>query len=180
VGLVSNAGFECVILADSLKNGDRLALARFAEGTKSRLAALLRPLGIDRLQDIRNPLDLTPVADDAAFAGCVEAILDDEGVDCAVVSPVPMTAALQTLAPAAGHAENIYGPQSLGQRLISILHRTLKPAVVNIDAGSLYDPLADMLEQAGVPVFRRSDEALRFLSKLVSVRLRAAKRRLQK
>jgi acyl-CoA synthetase (NDP forming) len=177
VGLVSNAGFECVILADSLKNGDGLELAGLSEETKTRLAALLRPLGIDRLQDIRNPLDLTPVADDAAFAGCVEVMLADEEVDCAVVSPIPMAAALQTLAPSAGHNENIYSPQSLGQRLIEILRRTPKPAVVNIDGGSLYDPLAGMLEQAGLPVFRRSDEALRFLSKLVNVRLRAAKLR---
>ncbi|MBP1770707.1 MAG: hypothetical protein H6P96_1325, partial [Candidatus Aminicenantes bacterium] len=35
--------------------------------------------------------------------------------------------------------------------------------VVNIDAGALYDPLADHLERAGIPVFRRADEALRFL-----------------
>ena len=173
VGLVSNAGFECVILADSLKNGFELELAVLAEPTAARLAEILSPLGIDRLQDIRNPLDLTPVADDAAFAGCVEALLSDPDVDCAVVSPVPMTAALQTLAPSGEHAENIDSPKSVGHRLVEIIRRTVKPVVVNIDAGSLYDPLAEMLEGEGIPVFRRSDEALRFLGKYVHTGIRA-------
>lgn len=175
VGLISNAGFECVILADGLHDGFNLELTALAEPTKARIAEILRPLGIDRLQDIRNPLDLTPVADDAAFAGCVEALLSDPNVDCAVVSPVPMTAALQTLAPAETHAENIHNPQSIGPRLIEIIRGTAKPVVVNLDAGSLYDPLAGMLKGAGVPVFRRSDEALRFLGKYVQTGLRTSR-----
>jgi hypothetical protein len=51
--------------------------------------------------------------------------------------------------------------------LVDIIRRTAKPVVVNIDGGPLYDPLAAMLEAGGVPVFRRSDEALRFLGKYV-------------
>jgi acyl-CoA synthetase (NDP forming) len=170
VGLLSNAGFECVILADSLKDSN-LELAALSAETKRHLAALLHPLGIDRIQDVRNPLDLTPVADDAAFAGCVEALLSDRGVDCAVVSPVPMTAALQTLAPSSSHRENIFDRSSVGRRLVEILRRSVKPVVVNIDAGALYDPLAKMLEEQGVPVFRRSDEALRFLAKYIRLGL---------
>jgi acyl-CoA synthetase (NDP forming) len=38
-----------------------------------------------------------------------------------------------------------------------------KPFVVNIDSGELYTPLAAHLERAGIPVFRRADEAVRFL-----------------
>ncbi|MGB7294060.1 MAG: acetate--CoA ligase family protein [Candidatus Aminicenantales bacterium] len=173
VGLISNAGFECVILADNLKNGFELELAKLSGPSRARIGEILKPLGIDRLQDIRNPLDLTPVADDAAFAGCVEVLLDDPGVDCAVISPVPMTAALQTLPPGDGHAENIFSPGSVGRRLVDIFRRTGKPVIVNIDAGALYDPLADMLEDAGVPVFRRSDEALRFLARFIETEQRA-------
>lgn len=173
VGLISNAGFECVILADSLKNGYELDLAFFSERTKSRITELLQPLGIDRLQDISNPLDVTPVADDAVFAGCVEAILADDAVNCAVVSPVPMTVSLQTLTPGESHGENIYNPQSIGRRLIEIFQKSSKPFVVNIDAGALYKSLVDLLGEAGVPTFRRSDEALRFLSKFVHTSLKA-------
>jgi acyl-CoA synthetase (NDP forming) len=134
-------------------------------------------VGIDRLQDVGNPLDLTPVADDAVFAACVEALIEDENVDCAVISPVPMTPALQTLAPMKAHRENIHDPGSVGRRLIEIVKTTAKPVVVNIDAGALYDPLAKMLEEADVPVFRRSDEALRFLAKHVQVSMRAGELR---
>jgi acyl-CoA synthetase (NDP forming) len=173
VGLISNAGFECVILADSLKGCD-LELASLSEKTTARLAEILAPLGIDRLQDIRNPLDVTPVADDAAFAGCVEALLADRKIDCAVVSPVPMTSALQTLPPGEAHRENIYQPESIGCRLAEIFRKSSKPFVVNIDAGTAYQPLVDLLVAAGVPVFRQSDRALRFLSKFVHLGLKTA------
>ena len=167
--LISNAGFECVIMADNLKDGYLLKAANFADKTKTKLAEVMASLGIDRLQDIHNPLDLTPVASDSVFAECVEAVLDDEGVDGAVVSPVPMTASLQTVAAGAGHSEDIASPASLGMRLIEIFHKTAKPFVVNIDAGAIYDPLAGRLEEAGVPVFRRSDEAMRFLRRFMGL-----------
>jgi acyl-CoA synthetase (NDP forming) len=172
VGLLSNAGFESVVMADSLRNGDSLVLASFADATRAALAAALSPLGIDKLQDIKNPLDVTPVADDAVFCACAGAILADPNVDCAVVSPVPMTPALKTLAPGAGYAESIYDSLSVSSRLIDLFRAARKPFAVNIDAGTLYDPMADELEAAGVPVFRRVDEAVRFLRMFVASRLR--------
>ena len=163
VGLISNAGFECVMMADNLKNGSGLDLATFAAATRERILAALRPLGIDRLLDIHNPLDMTPVADDAAFSECARAIVEDPGVDCAVVSCVPLTKAMRTLPAGEGHGEDLTAPDGIAARTIGLFRSTDKPMVVNIDAGGLYDPLADHLERAGVPVFRRADEALRFM-----------------
>ena len=94
-------------------------------------------------------------------------------MDSAVVSAVPLTAALQTLPPGPEHAEDVSNAGSVGRRLIEVLGRSPKPVVMNIDAGALYDPLAQMLEQAGVAVFRRSDEAVGFLAKLAAARRRA-------
>jgi acyl-CoA synthetase (NDP forming) len=171
VGLVSNAGFECVIMADSLKgDGGGLELAAFSPETRARIAAVLQPLGIDRLQDVHNPLDVTPVADDAAFYGCAEAVLEDPHVDCAVISPVPMTPAMRTLGPSPDGRESILDPESFAQRVITLFGRTDKPFVVNVDAGKVYDPMCELLEEAGIPVFRRSDEALRFLRRYVAAR----------
>ena len=171
VGLLSNAGFECVVMADSLKgDGGGLELAAFSAETGARIAAALGPLGIDKLQDVHNPLDVTPVADDAAFSGCAEAVIDDPSVDCAVISPVPMTPAMQTLAPSAEGRAGILDPGSFAQRIIALFRRTDKPFVVNVDAGKVYDPLCDLLDEAGIPVFRRSDEALRFLRRYVAAR----------
>lgn len=170
VGLISNAGFESVIMADNLKGEDgELILNEFSEKSLVKIISALQPLGIDRLQDVHNPLDVTPMADDAAFCGCVEAILEDEQIDCAVISCVPMTAALQTLPPGESHRENIFDQHSLAGRLIKIFQVTEKPFVVNIDAGRLYDPLAEYLENSGLPVFRRCDEAVKFLRKFISL-----------
>ncbi|MBN2199682.1 MAG: acetate--CoA ligase family protein [Candidatus Aminicenantes bacterium] len=166
---LSNAGFECVIMSDSLKSEGRggLELAPLSQATRERLASLLGSLGIDKLQDVRNPLDVTPVADDAVFAECGRAFLEDENVDCAVLSPVPMTPAMQTLPPGSGHNEDIGRRESIVRRLVEVFRSTDKPVAVNIDAGPLYDPMAAALEAEGVPVFRRSDEAVRFLGKFI-------------
>lgn len=167
VGLISNAGFECVIMADSLRDGYRLRPAAFSDATRERILAALRPLGIDRLQDVHNPLDVTPVADDATFIGCARAVLEDENVDAGVVSPVPMTPAMQTLPPSLAYKENMLAAGGFVPRMTELFRAVDKPVVVNIDAGELYTPLAESLEEAGLPVFRRSDEALRFLRKFV-------------
>jgi acyl-CoA synthetase (NDP forming) len=174
-GLISNAGFECVVLADNLKNGSGLDLASFGSETRRRLASILSPLGIDRLQDVHNPLDVTPVADDAVFSECARTILEDPGVDCAVVSNVPMTPAEQTLPAGAGYGEDFLRPESFARRIVDISRATDKPFVVCIDAGELYTPLAVFLDGSGIPVFRRADEAVRFLRAYVGRELRAAK-----
>ena len=171
-GLISNAGFECVVLADNLQNGDRLDLARFTASTTGKIGEFLRPLGIDRLQDVHNPLDVTPVADDAVFCGCAAAIVEDPGVDCAVLSNVPMTPAQQTLPSGPGSPEDFLRPGSFARRVVEIFHCSDKPMVINIDAGELYTPLAAFLEAEGVPVFRRADEAVRLLRAFIGSRLR--------
>lgn len=169
VALVTNAGFECVIMSDNLKNSDFLTLSRFSPEVEEKLARILAPLGIEKLQDINNPLDLTPVADDETFCRAAEIILEDENVDCAVVSPVPMTPAMNTLAAAAHHKENIMAEGSLAQRLIALFRKTEKPFIVNIDSGKIYQPLVDYLEEEGIPVFRRSDEAIKFLRRYITI-----------
>jgi acyl-CoA synthetase (NDP forming) len=175
IALVSNAGFECVTMADNLKNDQEFLLATLSAKTKKRITEVLETLNIQRLQDVRNPLDTTPVADDSVFADCVQAMLEDENVDCAIVSPVPMTPSMQTLVPSRFHEENVYHPRSIAMRLIDIFHKTDKPFVVNIDAGDIFNPMVDCLEQAGVPTFRRSDVAVKFLRKYINNRLKIRK-----
>jgi acyl-CoA synthetase (NDP forming) len=159
-------------MADNLKNEEEFELAQFTPKTIKRITELLEKSGITRLQDVQNPLDTTPVADDAVFVQCVEAMLDDENVDCAVVSPVPMAPSMQTLIPGRFHDENLYHPDSVVMRLISVFHKTEKPFVVNIDAGEIFKPMIDCLEQAGVPTFKRSDVAVKFLRKYIHNRLK--------
>jgi acyl-CoA synthetase (NDP forming) len=171
IALVSNAGFECVTMADNLKNDQEFELAQLSSTTVKRVTKILEEAGIHRIQDVHNPLDTTAVADDAVFAESVSAMLEDEEVDCAIASPVPMTPSMQTLVPGRFHDENLYHPRGIVMRLIDIFHKTDKPFVVNIDAGDIFKPMVDCLEQSGVPTFRRSDIAVRFLRKYINNRL---------
>ena len=170
VGLLSNAGFECVIMSDNLGDDEKLELSSLSDRTQARIGRVLSRQGIDKLQDVHNPMDVTPTADDQAFCETAEAILEDEGVDALVISPVPMTPAMNTLPAGPGHREDLFKEGATVPRLIDLFRRTDKPVVVNIDVGRLYDPMADELEKAGVPVFRRCDDAVIFLRKFISGR----------
>jgi len=172
IAIISNAGFECVTMADNLKDDLEFRLADLSPKTQKRISQILETQGITRLQDVHNPLDTTPVANDAVFADCVLAMLEDENVDCAIISPVPMTPSMQTLVPGRFHEENVYHPNSIAMRLIDVFHKTDKPFVVNLDAGDLFKPMVDCLEQAGVPTFRRADVAVKFLRKYINNRLK--------
>ena len=161
LGAVSNAGFECVAMADTL--GD-LRLAALSETGRSRLQGILAAARIDNLVDIHNPLDLTPMADDAVYERAVRAVLDDEGVDVGIVGCVPLTAALNTLAAGEQHGEDVTRADSVASRLARLFDEQRKPWVVAIDGGLLYDTMAAQLQRAGVPVFRSVDRALRLLN----------------
>jgi acyl-CoA synthetase (NDP forming) len=158
LGAVSNAGFECVAVADHVAP---FALARLAPSTVSRLGDVLTRAGLAEVVDVRQPLDLTPMMGDAAFADCVAALLADDGVDVAVVGCVPLTGALQTLPSGAGHAENVADPAALASRLGRLRGESRKPWIAVVDAGARYDAFAALLEQQSIPTFRTVDRALR-------------------
>jgi len=173
VAMVTNAGFECVVMADSLKGeGGSLVLADLTPETRARILGALAPLGIDRLTDVHNPVDVTPVGRDDTFFDCTRAVIEDAGVDCAVISPLPFTSAMQTIPPREGGTEGITHPDSFAQRIIPYFHAASKPFVVVIDAGKTYDPFCELLDEAGIPVFRRCDEAVHFMRRYVDHRLR--------
>lgn len=62
LGAASNAGSECVTIAD---HAGPLELVRFGPETVARLGAILEPAGITSVVDVHNPLDLTPIANAA-------------------------------------------------------------------------------------------------------------------
>jgi acyl-CoA synthetase (NDP forming) len=158
---VSNAGFECVAAADHL---GLLQPAGLSEATRARIERILAGAGLGGIAGAQNPLDLTPIAGDAAFAEAAEAVLDDPGVDLAVIGCVPYTPALQTL------PEDLDAPGSVVERLAALAgHPTPWAAVV--DGGRRYDPMADRLEAAGVPVLRSMDRAVRLLARWAAARL---------
>jgi acyl-CoA synthetase (NDP forming) len=114
------------------------------------------------------------MAGDTAYADLIVEVLADPGIDAAVVGIVPLTPALQTLAPGEGHHESILDPGSIAQLLPGAAAASAKPVVAVIDSGALFDPLADALKSGGLPVFRAADRAVRALCKWVDVKRRNA------
>lgn len=160
LGAVTNAGFECVAAAD---HQGPFTFPTLGPAAADAVAGVLAAGRLEGVVGVRNPLDVTPITGDAAFAAAVEAVLADPAVDLGLVGAVPLTPALATLAPGPGHAEDLAAPGSLGPRLARLFAATAKPWVVVVDGGRLYDPLASLLEAEGVPVFRGSDRAVRAL-----------------
>ncbi|MBL8733688.1 MAG: acetate--CoA ligase family protein [Planctomycetes bacterium] len=161
VGVISNAGFECVAIADSL---GPLQLARFTAATRQQLAATFVQARIDGFVDVHHPLDLTPIAGDRAFADAAAAVLADPGVHVGVLGCVPLTAALATL-PA-----DVDRDGGVVQRLLALWHGTRKAMVAVVDSGPLYDTFAARLEANGLPVFRSADRATRLLGRYAAWR----------
>jgi acyl-CoA synthetase (NDP forming) len=169
LGAISNAGFECVAIADNL---GALELPAFDGPTAARLEAIYREARIDSVVDVHNPIDLTPMTGDAPYEQVVRAVMEAPTVDVGIVGCVPLTSALNTLPAGPGHGDDLTRPDSVGCRL-GRLHRELAKAwVAVVDGGPVYDPLAALLEEQGVPTFRTADTALRLLNVFVAHRLR--------
>jgi acyl-CoA synthetase (NDP forming) len=168
LGAVSNAGFECVAVADSL---GRFRLASFTEATSTRLANLLESRRLAPVVAVGNPVDLTPIMDDEPYETAVRAVLDDSQVDVAVVGCVPLTGALHTLSRADDHAEDVRDARSIASRLATRFRESDKAWVAVVDGGAQYDAMAAQLEDDGVPTFRTADRALRVFEAYCASRL---------
>jgi len=156
---VVNAGFESTVGADELRC---LAQASLGARTVERLKA------IDRhgLVDTASPfLDITPMADDATYAAFVEAVIEDEGVDCMFVGIVPHAVSLKTV------PETCRDPGGLASLLVRIFRRHAKPMVVSVNAGRYYGDFVAVLEEGGLPVHPDIRSAITSLDTFVSFRL---------
>ncbi len=165
LGALSNAGFEVVAMADNL---GPFVPATFSDDTHAALERLLARRHLEGIVGVKNLLDLTPIVDDAAYEEAVRLVLADPGVDVGVVGCVPFTGALETVAAGEGHAEDLTKPGSIVSRLARLFRERRKPWVGVVDAGPLYDPMAEVLLAAGVPTFRHADRALRLLGRYVT------------
>jgi acyl-CoA synthetase (NDP forming) len=159
---LSNAGFECVAMADRAACG--FTLADFTPATTAALANVLTARALDTITSVHNPMDVTPIVDDELFECAVRAVLDDPHVDVGVIGCVPLTASLATLPESAGQGEDVAAASSLAQRMAR-LHRDIrKPWVVVVDSGPAFDPMARLLLEQGVAVFRHADRAVRLFA----------------
>jgi acyl-CoA synthetase (NDP forming) len=171
---VSNAGYEAVGIADTLLGEDyKLELASFTRKTEKMLAQILRKEKLNSLVDVKNPMDVSPMATDAVYESLLKALLGDPHVDAVVAAFVPMTPFMQTLPEGIIPDESLASKKSIVTRLHRLMTQFEKPLVIVIDSGSMYDPLADALQEGGLPVFRSADQAVWILGKYIQGRIRS-------
>lgn len=174
VASISNAGFEAVGMADAIRVGRaQITLQPFVGDTRRRLEEALVQFKLDGLVDVKNPFDITPMADDEAYAQLVGTILDDSSIDGAMVGIVPLTPALQTLPGEPGSRQSVLNPTSVCQLLPKVAQEKGKPIVVVVDSGDLFDPMEAALEAGGIPVFRSADRAMRALCRWMGIKVKA-------
>jgi acyl-CoA synthetase (NDP forming) len=162
VAIIANAGYEKTAAADRL---DDLVPAELDSETLDQLRRMLpsivRP---DAL------LDLTPMADEDMFEGCIETILRSPAVDALLISIVPHSRLIGTT-----DAELAENPDNIATRIIRLAHRYRKPTAVSVNvvsrAGALYNVLSKTLDAGGVPTFLTADRAMFCLNTFIRYRL---------
>ncbi len=167
IGIVSNAGFEAVGMADAVI-GARYALdiPALSEHTKAKIQRVVAQAKLDRLVNVRNPLDITPMAGEQVYAESTRALLEDDKIDAVIVAVVPFTSELTTTVEELESAR-----RSLADELPELLKQYNKPLIAVIDAGKMYDPLALLLRRRGIPVFPSCDQAIRSLGRYICHRV---------
>jgi len=163
---ISNAGYESVGMADNILGDDyHMNLEAFSPETMTRLSKILAEARLDTLVDVKNPMDINPMASDAVYEAVIEAVLGDPNIDLLVLCLVPLTGALKTL------STDIEADDSIATRLPRLVHESDKPVVAVVDSGRLFDPLENMLQSSGVVTIRSADRAVWTLGRYVKSRL---------
>lgn len=153
----SNAGFECAAIADHLN-------AHFTElsfDLKKNLSKVLKEFKLNNIIDVRVPLDLTPMANDKAILGIIQALTDDSEIGLILFALIPLTPALKTL------------PQEKFEKgLVGMLDQlvTDKPIVFCVDSGLMYDPYIEEIRKKGYPVFQSAVRAAKALTSFIEYR----------
>ena len=157
VAIMTNAGFESVVSADLL--GGPFHGSKLTKPETAALTATIEADGLTGLVSPRLPLDLTPMADEAAYLASARLLLNTEA-DVLVVGLVPLTKRLDTSDPA------VYGP--FASALAALARTSAKWVGVAVEGGALYDAYRQTLREAGLPVFLTMEEALEGLRLIAS------------
>ena len=151
LAIVTNAGYETVGSVDILGDNDSGRLYELNDGNRQRLNKILKRHRLEGLVAPANPLDLTPMADEAAYFDCVEAMIDF-GAGIVMLGLVPLSEQLDThlLNQAEAFALKLKKLAEFSGRIIGIV----------IDAGVPYQEYKAVFERQGFPVFDGMDMAV--------------------
>jgi acyl-CoA synthetase (NDP forming) len=172
---VSNAGYEAVGIADNILGEDySLQMSEFQTRTIQELDKVIDGAGLQSLVSTVNPMDVTPMASEKVYVEVIRSLLGDDNIDVVIVAIVPLTPILHTLADEHIADDTITTGLDIVEKIAELNNQTQKPLVIVVDSGSLYDHMANGLEEIGLPVFRSADHAVRVLGKYVQTRMAVA------
>ena len=145
MGVLTNAGGPGVIAADALETNG-LSLAQLSSVTTSRLATALPPAASSH-----NPVDMLASASPELYALCLRILLEDEGVDGAMVilPPPPM-----------------FKAEAVAGALIPVIQDSAKPVVIALLGSTLIEQAAEVFHQADIPIYPFPERAASALSAL--------------
>jgi len=173
---VSGAGFEAVGMADNILSEDfEMKLADFTSDAIGHIEQVLREKRLERLVNVKNPLDINPGADDETHVKIVSILARDSHIDAVVVGLDPLSPAMRTLTGDSDLRYSFDSPDSIAKAMPEIVNELATPIVGVVDGGRMYDALVDDLMANGVAVFRSSDRAVQALAIYIEGRLHAEK-----
>jgi indolepyruvate ferredoxin oxidoreductase beta subunit len=162
---MANAGMETVGMADSIQGSDyEITIPTLSDGLTASLREMLSRNKLAGLVNPRNPLDVTPMANEHAYAEAMELMIDSDEVDALIVSCIPLTPQIR------GLESEIDASESLTALVPELFKKSKKPMVFVLDSGQLFDAMANRIRAAGVPVFRSADQAVKALGRYLVAR----------
>ena len=148
LAIVTNAGYETVGSVDTLGDNDTERLYLLSEEDRAALGGILERHGMQGLVAAANPLDLTPMADEAVYFDCVEAMIGF-GAGVVMLGLVPLSEQLDT--------QQLTEAENFAARLKSLAQSTGRLVGIVIDAGMPYQRYKAVFERQGFPVFDGMD-----------------------
>jgi acyl-CoA synthetase (NDP forming) len=161
LAIVTNAGYETVGSVDTLGDLNTEHLCTLTASDQATLAGVLERHNMQGLVAASNPLDLTPMADEAVYLDSVEAMIGF-GARVIVLGLVPLSEQLDTeqLSHAGRFAARLRETARSSDCLIGIV----------IDAGLPYQSYKAVFEREEFPVFDSMDMAVLGINVLKSSR----------
>jgi len=163
---MSNAGFEGAGMADGV--GGRVT-AEMSKELAAELDKTLKEFKLDSIVDAKNPLDITPMAPDAAIGGVVKTALASDEFSGALISMVPLTPAMNTLPKGGAWPDDL--EKSFLKGAAEAAREAGKPLLFCVAAGTRFEPYCAWAEKLGLPVFRSADRAVKMYAKYLEYTL---------
>lgn len=150
IGVLTNAGGPGIIAMDEIGQSQSLVMASLSEATKRSLKTVLPAMAVIGKPD--GYVDMTAAAMEKEHAEALQILLDDPGVDSAILISLP-----PTFLPAF----------DVAVKCLEVIKQHKKPVAVCMMRGAVMDEARKYFESHGIPTFDTPDRAACALNDLV-------------